>query len=944
MTVRIVWTDEAKKQLTPRTAADVRLKRPKRETLWAKLGEIARDPKLVRNLDGEMRDRFGAEMPATADLEALTALVLASDLESTGNDVLDAAGRLYGAATLVELGVAVHDAKGYPRHASLMRRALLLASPEDRAAAMKRAEALFSSATLNSQTVLAYAFFERPEWSEAAARASLEPADAGVARPRASHADALLLLPQLTDPELAGRVFKARARSSSHVDMVAALGEAALPLLTANFATPMHSADLEYTAEALALFESEDVARLLVTELAKKEVRGPATGFFMRFPAIAKRVLPEVAKGKTKVARLAAEWLEQAGRAVDASPPAASGSRAEAPAAAEGTAEGHAHLVPVELRSLPTGKPPKRSKRKVLDVAFPPRPGRLAWTDPDLPLMLRAAVAARRVGPLLEGDALARYRAETMASARQAFGWTARVDNVMRALPDGLMLELWNHNMSDNPYQAGSGSHMLAVFGLDAVPGFFRNARSGLARAGLGLFALAVDAVASLVLERLDDEPDVAWLYARYRPEAALRAAIPLAVGALGKPRDRAESFLRGMNEGGEGARLRALAGELGPLALEAVEEVLAVDASLVDFSTKPPKLPESFRPESFTRPCLKSGDALPLSAVEVLGCLAARSAPWRMHPALRAVKAACDARSLGQLAWDMAHAWFNSGKAKRDEWMLEALVHLADDEVTRRTTPDIRDKRVLPVLGWTGTDAAATELLTVMSRSVGQRSWSPFYPADMASAAFESIAGARGLTTEELADRVVTTLGLTGRGQMSLDVGGRTIQAGLDARFEVYVVADDGKIVKKMPSARKDDDPKKLAAAKTKLAELAEDAQAMLVLRAESLRRAMVHGRTWSAADFARLWCEHPLQRLLGEGVVWQRMPDGATFRVAEDGSLADADDEALTVGDDHTVAVADPRRLDAALLAKWRERFLEYRIVQHFAQIDAPAAAPSR
>src|SRR5262249_10590947 len=55
-------------------------------------------------------------------------------------------------------------------------------------------------------------------------------------------------------------------------------------------------------------------ARLLV----KKEVREPAIPYFLRFSALARTALGEVAKGKNRNARYAAEILEQVGRTTTA--------------------------------------------------------------------------------------------------------------------------------------------------------------------------------------------------------------------------------------------------------------------------------------------------------------------------------------------------------------------------------------------------------------------------------------------------------------------------------------------------------------------------------------------------------------------------------------------------------------------------------------------------
>src|SRR5262249_36729652 len=65
------------------------------------------------------------------------------------------------------------------------------------------------------------------------------------------------------------------------------------------------------------------------------------------------------------------------------------------------------------------------------------------------------------------------------------------------------------------------------------------------------------------------------------------------------------------------------------------------------------------------------------------------------------------------------------------------------------------------------------------------------------------------------------------------------------------------------------------------------------------------------------------------------------STFRVAEDGTFADADDSAVTIAPASHVVVAHPALVDSATREKWTRVLDDYEIIQPFPQLqrDAPA-----
>lgn len=909
----IHWTDEARRACVPRSAAEVRGKRVKDAAAWQRLLDITLTAR-------KKNDAFVLTEPGAATNADLTAAFHAADGLAETNEAMDIITRLFGGARAVEVSWAAAGSRTYPESTASLRYALLLAPEGERALAKARARELWETGGDRIQRLaLAFAFFEEADWARDVAALWVEPSAPKRLLP------GWMLLAIVPDADTARMVLKARERFNALFDLLAQLGEGALPVLIDNFKAAKDVYDLGHTAEALALFPSEAVGRLFVSELAKQQVRKPAAAFFHRFPHIAQAVLPEVAAGKTKVAKLAAELLEQSGRVTEAS--------------TEGDAPMDA--LPAALVTPPyAGKPPKRKPVVARGAKLEVPPAALRWTSLGRRAELAAAVDARIGKTRLLTDAeleavLPRY---VPTGTEKYFYWVTALPNDERVAfsTDAAVALLERGVMNSN--NAETPLHVLAKAGPRALPGVIALVRRARGLYGLKEVMHEIDSaeLAAALIGKLEREQNV-WEYMLAHTEAAILGLVPVAAGELGDERTNAEEVLRELALRGHRDAILAAAARAGNDAEAAMVEVLAQDPTLVDFK-KPPRLTETFRPATLTRPKLRSsGATVPIAALENLALGLALSEPYRPHPIVRAAVAACEPRSLAELAWDLAQAWYLGGRRERDRWMLESLVHLADDEVVRRTTPAIKDDDVVKVLGWIPTRASATELLTILARGEGQSR--PTYSPWIARDALFRVARLLGTTLEELEDRVVDTLGLDAKGEIAFDLGSRNVRVRVDARLEPLVFDEGGALLKSFPTARKEDDPKKVEAARARFADLQEDVRAITARRFTALRRAMDTGRAWKKEAFVPVWAEHPFQRHIAATVVWRC--GSRTFRVTEDATFADERDAELRLEDDAEIHVAAYGDMDDATRRLWGERFAEYRIMSHLPQLASPDEA---
>jgi hypothetical protein len=273
--------------------------------------------------------------------------------------------------------------------------------------------------------------------------------------------------------------------------------------------------------------------------------------------------------------------------------------------------------------------------------------------------------------------------------------------------------------------------------------------------------------------------------------------------------------------------------------------------------------------------------------------------------------------------------------------WMLRSLRHLADEEVVRRTTPALKGGAVLfETLGQIATDAALMELLTITARTERQAYYHYRAHERMLEGVIRQAAYREGTTVDELEDRFVPTCDVDAQGGVDLDFGARTFRVGFDSQLQPYVTDEGGERRAQLPRGAKQDDPEKVQAANQLWADLREDVKVVVAWRSRALGQAMVVGRRWTPEAFRRVWVDHPLMALLAQSVVWEALQDGAEaglrFRMAEDRTFADVDDESVDPFEGApALRVANPAQMEASEVERWRETFADYELISLFGQL---------
>ncbi|WP_146655329.1 DUF4132 domain-containing protein [Labilithrix luteola] len=315
------------------------------------------------------------------------------------------------------------------------------------------------------------------------------------------------------------------------------------------------------------------------------------------------------------------------------------------------------------------------------------------------------------------------------------------------------------------------------------------------------------------------------------------------------------------------------------------------------------------------------------------------------VHPGVIAAKARYTEPSRASFAWALFEAWLKEKADAKQGWCMQAVGFLGDDESARKLTAlakawpgenaSARAQAALDALLNIGTDAALININLLAEKSK--------FPAFKAAARerIDAIAYARGLTADELADRLVPTLGLEESGSRTLDLGSRSFEIVFGEDLLPCVKDADGMIHAELPKPNKTDDKALAKTAKDRFSALKKDARTSASLQIARMERAMRSARTISAEVFTGCFAKHPWMTHLAQRFVWGAFEGTtlkATFRVAEDGSLASVADETFELSPAMMVTLLHPLAFPEGELERWAQVFADYEILQPFPQLARP------
>ena len=501
-------------------------------------------------------------------------------------------------------------------------------------------------------------------------------------------------------------------------------------------------------------------------------------------------------------------------------------------------------------------------------------------------------------------------------------------------------------NQIINEEQFSGEREILAIFGDAAIPAFMKCLQRKPQQLWIFTLFLGVSELALPMAQRLQKKMSAEdarkWLV--NFPRHATAGLLPVALGKQGKDRDCARQALRLLVKLNQRETIEEIAqGYNQPDVLAALATLFDSDP-LEEYPAKIAPLPGFYQFSLWRRPRLKSNNLpLPDDAMRHLGTMLSFPRDITPYAGLAIIKETFTRESLADFGWDLYTAWTEAGAPAKENWAFTSLGILGNDDTARKLTPLIRawpgesqHKRAvygLDVLANIGSDIALM-LLNGIAQKIKFVALQ-----EHASDKINMVAENRGLTMAELEDRLAPDLGLDINGSLTLDFGSRQFTVGFDETLKPVVRDENGKVLKDLPKPNQSDDKTLSTDAVILFKQLKKDVRAIANQQITRLEQAMCQRRRWTAEQFRLFLVEHPLMCHLTRRLLWGVYNDENTliacFRVAEDSTYSDAQDELFTLPAGN-IGIPHVLEIPAESAAAFRQIYADYELLPPFQQLD--------
>lgn len=197
------------------------------------------------------------------------------------------------------------------------------------------------------------------------------------------------------------------------------------------------------------------------------------------------------------------------------------------------------------------------------------------------------------------------------------------------------------------------------------------------------------------------------------------------------------------------------------------------------------------------------------------------------------------------------------------------------------------------------------------------------------------------GLSTEELADRIVPDLGFDENHERIFDYGERKFKVYITPALEIEIYDENNKKLKNIPAPGKKDNEALAAEAYAEFKQMKKQMKTTVANQKQRLEAALSTERKWTVERWNALFVKNPIMHQFAISLIWGIYENGslsATFRYMEDGSFNTEDEEEISLPEEGLIGLIHPIELDGDTRAKWEEQLSDYEIIQSVEQLKRP------
>lgn len=314
-------------------------------------------------------------------------------------------------------------------------------------------------------------------------------------------------------------------------------------------------------------------------------------------------------------------------------------------------------------------------------------------------------------------------------------------------------------------------------------------------------------------------------------------------------------------------------------------------------------------------------------------------------HPLISAIQDHLDRKYCEKFAWSLFEAWLKNGAESKEKWAMASIGFLGGDETVFKIVPMIKvwpgeSQHPRAVFGLECLRTIGSDTALMQINSLSQKMQFKGLK-QKAAECMEAIAQTRGMSKNELEDRIIPDCGLDEKGQRIFDFGSRQFKFALGSDLKAMIREPDGKLKTDLPKPNTKDDPEKSKSAVEDWKLLKQQIKDIAKIQAVRMEQAMVTGRCWTFEHFEKFLVHHPLMIHIVRMLVWGEFKDDKlvrSFRVTEDQTYADEEDRDIQLTPGNAIRVIHAMLLSDDLKATWQSVLLDYEIVPPFKQLERP------
>ena len=301
-------------------------------------------------------------------------------------------------------------------------------------------------------------------------------------------------------------------------------------------------------------------------------------------------------------------------------------------------------------------------------------------------------------------------------------------------------------------------------------------------------------------------------------------------------------------------------------------------------------------------------------------------------------------ADELETFALEVLSRWLEKGAEAKTKWTMYFAAIYGGDEAINCLTDYIKEwskqslnMRValaVKAVNAVALNGSSYALMTVdnISRKYKSRA--------VRAAAVDALANAAkqlGLTTQELADKIVPDMGFDEKMCRTFDFGSRKFSVYLTPQLDIEIFEGEKKL-KNLPKIGVNDDPALAEKATADFKEMKKQMKTVVDAQKQRLEYVLMLDRKWTAAAWKALFVKNPLMHCFAIGLIWGIYENGClrtSFRYPDDGSFTNSDDDEIELSEVMQIGLVHPLELTEHEKEAWLEQLDDYKIIQPFDQL---------